>query len=104
MTNYSVCPKTEKHAKASGNDIPCHFKNTYETAKMMMGKTISQFRQYLNSVLDHKKCVPFRRFNGGIGRTAQATEFKTTQGRWPEKSAKYLLSLLSNLENNAKAK
>ena len=41
MTNYSVQPKTEKHAKASGNEIACHFKNTYEAAKMMKGKTIA---------------------------------------------------------------
>ena len=39
-----------------------------------------------------------------IGRTPQAKEFKLTQGRWPEKSIKYLLSLLKNLESNANAK
>ena len=48
--------------------------------------------------------MPFQRFNGGIGRTAQAKEFKLTQGRWPEKSLKYLLSLLDNLQSNAEGK
>ena len=44
------------------------------------------------------------RFNNNIGRTPQAKEFKVTQGRWPEKSIKYLLSLLKNLETNANTK
>lgn len=36
---------------------------------------------YLANVQEHKQCIPFRRFNGGVGRTAQAQEFKTTQGK-----------------------
>ena len=80
---------------------------------------------YLADVQAHKQCVPFRRFNGGVGRTAQAKAFNTTQGqqivakldcstllilftsissssgRWPVKSAKFLLSLLKNAESNA---
>jgi len=39
-STYSIKPRTEKHIKACGNDIPCSFKNTYEAAKMMKGKTI----------------------------------------------------------------
>lgn len=27
--------------------------------------------QYLKNVKDKKECVPFRRFNGGVGRCAQ---------------------------------
>jgi len=42
VKNYSRNPTTEKHAKASGADIKCSFKNTYECAKMMKGKTIEE--------------------------------------------------------------
>ena len=69
---------------------------------MLKGKSIQKARTYLNEVIAHRQCVPFTRFNGGIGRTAQAKQFKMTQGRWPEKSCKVLLGLLSNLEGNAK--
>merc|ERR1712173_202693 len=41
------------------------------------------------------------RFCGGIGRCAQAKEFKHTQGRWPKKSATFLLQMLKNAESNA---
>lgn len=104
MTNYSKDPKNEKHARASGNDIQINFKRTWEAAKMLKGKTIEEVRSYFNDVLEHKRIIPFTKYTNGVGRKAQATEFKKTQGAWPEKSVKYLLSLLENLENNAKVK
>lgn len=56
---------------------------------------------YLKNVINHKECVPFRKFVGGISRCGQAKTFKTTIGRWPKKSAVFLLQLLSNAESNA---
>lgn len=35
---------------------------------------------FLGDVQEHKQCVPFRRFNGGVGRASQAKQFKATQG------------------------
>jgi large subunit ribosomal protein L17e len=35
---------------------------------------------YLNDVVEHKQVVPFRRFNGSIGRASQAKAFKETKG------------------------
>lgn len=58
-------------------------------------------QRYLKSVTEKKECVPFRRFNGGVGRCAQAKQWGTTQGRWPKKSAEFLLQLLRNAESNA---
>lgn len=58
-------------------------------------------QRFLKNVTDKKECVPFRRFNGGVGRCAQAKQWGTTQGRWPKKSAEFLLQLLRNAESNA---
>ena len=41
---------------------------------------------------------------GGIGRHAQAKVHGTSQGRWPKKSAEFLLHLLKNAESNAEYK
>ena len=61
-------------------------------------------KQYLKDVLAHKRCVPFVRYNGHVGRTGQAKEFGLTQGRWPEKSVNIVMGLLVNLESNASLK
>merc|ERR1711957_668797 len=53
---------------------------------------------------EKKRCIPFRKYTGCIGRTAQAKAFKMTQGRWPIKSCKILLGLLKNAESNAEFK
>lgn len=71
---------------------------------MLKGKTIEEVKSYFNDVLEHKRIIPFTKYTNGVGRKAQATEFKKTQGAWPEKSVKYLLTLVQNLENNAQIK
>jgi large subunit ribosomal protein L17e len=62
---------------------------------------LSKAYAYLNNVTEHKQVIPFRKFNGGVGRASQAKEFGTTQGRWPVKSVKFVTDLLKNAESNA---
>lgn len=84
-------------ARASGRDIRVHYKNTYETAKAVRGMTISNAKKYLNEVLAQRRCIPYTKYYGGIGRTGQASQFGKTLGRWPEKSVKVVLGLVQNL-------
>ncbi len=102
---YSFQPSNEsKSCLASGNYLRVHFKNTRETAAAISGMKLVKAQKYLNAVINHKEVVPFRRFKGGVGRCAQAKVFGVSQGRWPEKSCKLILSLLKNAESNAEAK
>jgi large subunit ribosomal protein L17e len=77
------------------------FKNTHEVAVAVKGLKLSKAYAYLNNVTEHKQVIPFRKFNGGVGRASQAKEFGTTQGRWPVKSVKFVTDLLKNAESNA---
>merc|ERR1712112_534109 len=52
----------------------------------------------MGNVVSKKEIVPFRRYMGGVGRHAQAAVHGTAQGRWPLKSAEFLLHLLKNAE------
>ncbi|KAF8967141.1 hypothetical protein BDZ97DRAFT_569061 [Flammula alnicola] len=68
-----------------------------EVAAALSGMKLSKAYAYLGDVKDHKRVIPFRRFAGGVGRASQAKEFKATQGRWPEKSVKFITRLLKTL-------
>ncbi|KAK4789978.1 hypothetical protein SAY86_017282 [Trapa natans] len=88
--------------KARGSDLRVHFKNTRETAFAIRKMPLVKAKRYLEDVLAHKQAIPFRRFCRGVGRTAQAkNRHSNGQGRWPVKSAKFILDLLKNAESNA---
>uniref|UniRef100_A0A8D0DD31 Large ribosomal subunit protein uL22 n=1 Tax=Sander lucioperca TaxID=283035 RepID=A0A8D0DD31_SANLU len=74
------------------------------TAQAIKGMHIRKANKYLRDVVVKHQCVPFRRYNGGVGRCAQAKQFGWTQGRWPKKSAEFLLHMLKNAESNAELK
>ena len=65
---------------------------------------LNRAMQYLRNVLAKKEIIPYRRFNGHVGRHAQAKHWGTSQGRWPTKSATFLLEMLRNAESNAEFK
>ncbi|KAF8798977.1 hypothetical protein BYT27DRAFT_7236610 [Phlegmacium glaucopus] len=107
MVRYAaaaLATNPEKTSLARGEYLRTHFKNMREVAAALSGMKLTKAYAYLGDVKEHKRVIPFRRFSGGVGRASQAKEFKTTQGRWPEKSVKFILRLLKNAESNADAK
>jgi len=67
-------PPTSLHAarpQAKGSDLRVHFKNSREAAMALKGRELTKAKKYLEDVIDHKRAIPFRRFCGGVGRTAQ---------------------------------
>ncbi|GAB0092421.1 60S ribosomal protein L17 [Sergentomyia squamirostris] len=102
MGRYAREPdNATKSCKSRGSHLRVHFKNTHEAANAIKHMPLRRAQRFLKNVMEKKECVPFRRFNGGVGRCAQAKQWKTTQGRWPKKSAEFLLQLLRNAESNA---
>lgn len=76
--------------------------NTRETAFALRKMSLNKAKRYLEDVLAHKQAIPFRRYCRGVGRTAQVKNRQPNgQGRWPAKSAKFVLDLLKNAESNA---
>lgn len=102
MGRYAREPDNpSKSCKSRSSNVRVHFKNTREAALAIKRMPLRRAQRFLKNVCDKKECVPFRRFNGGVGRTAQAKVWKTSVGRWPKKSAEFLLQLLKNAEANA---
>ncbi|KAK6143241.1 hypothetical protein DH2020_023589 [Rehmannia glutinosa] len=75
MVKYSREPDNPtKSCKARGSDLRVHFKNTRETAHAIRKLPLVKAKRYLED------------------------------GRWPVKSAKFILDLLKNAESNAEMK
>ena len=108
MVKYAREPEAGaaiKTAKARASDLRTSFKNMRETAMAIKNMPLAKARSYLNRVLDHKDVVPLRRFNGSAGRTPLTKGHKFSgPGRFPEKSVKHLLDILTNAESNAESK
>lgn len=96
----------QKSCKARGTDLRVHYKNTHETCMAIKGKSLEGAKAYLEAVMEGTRCIPFKKYCGGVGRTAQAKQEGSTtgQGRWPKKSCEYVLGLLKNAESNAEVK
>ncbi|KAL2888183.1 60S ribosomal protein L17 [Ceratocystis lukuohia] len=105
MTRYAAQEiQASKSARARGAYLRVSFKNTRETAQAINGWKLQRALTFLENVKTKTEAVPFRRFCGSIGRTAQGKQFGVTRARWPVKSAEFLLGLLKNAEANADAK
>jgi large subunit ribosomal protein L17e len=105
MTRYSREPENpSKSVKARGSYLRVHFKNTREVGNAIKYMPLRRAIKYLKNVIEHKEIIPFKRFNGGVGRKAQCKQFGACQGRWPQKSARFVLDLLKNAESNAELK
>lgn len=79
-----------------------NMQNTRETAHALRKMPLDKAKRYLEDVIAHKQAIPFTRFCRGVGRTAQVkNRHSNGQGRWPVKSAGFILDLLKNAESNA---
>ena len=76
-------------------------KHAREIAKAIKGLNIEKARDYLQSVIQQKRCIPFKRFNKQVG---HRTDPGVMSGRYPEKAVTEVLKLLDNLESNAEYK
>ena len=56
--------------RARGSDLRVHFKNSREAAHSLRGLDLAKAKAYMQAVIDHKRCVPFLRYNGArrVGR------------------------------------
>ena len=65
---------------------------------------LTKAEAYLKDVLEHKRCIPYSRFDHSTGRCSAAIQFGLTKGRYPEKSVRLMLNLLQNARANAEVK
>lgn len=107
MVRYSVEPEVpEKTSKARGSHLRVHFKHCRNIAHYTKGMKVEKALKHLDDVLAFKAVIPFVRYTGGIGGTAQAKQCKApgNRGRWPVKATAVYRDLLKNAVANAETK
>jgi len=93
---YTYQGNQERCLKARSDQERVHFKPMFETGRAIKGMKAEEAIKYLEAVCDHKRAVPFFRYNEGVPHHAQGHEWGCPQARWPVKSAKLFLRLIKN--------
>ncbi len=92
--------KEEHFAIARAVNLPISTKHSVEIAKFIRKKELNKAKMLLNEVLEHKKAVPFKRYNRDMGHKPG----KIAAGRYPEKAIRYFIRLLNDAQANAENK
>lgn len=90
---------SEHMARAVGLALPISLKQSVEICSFIKKRNVIDARKILQSVIDKKLAIPFRRYNWDLGHKK-----KIGPGRYPEKSSKYLIKLIEAAEANAQFK
>ena len=97
--NYSVDADPDTTAKAMLRERHMSHKHSKEIARAIKGMTVDDAVDYLESVVEGDRSVPFKSHNSGVGHRNDIEGWDA--GRYPEKASRAFLDLLENGINNA---
>ena len=86
-------------AKVVGRALPISTKFCIEICNFIRDMSTSDAKKILQTVVEGKKAVPFKIFNGGLGHKR-----KIGPGRYPIKATTEIISLIESAEANAQFK
>jgi len=99
--NYSTNGIVEEHmAKAIGRSLPISTKTSVEICNFIKKRPLNKAKNLLQSVIDKKAAIPFKRFKGNIGHK----KGKIATGGYPENACKEIFKMLESVEANAQFK
>ena len=102
--HYTYNGDNENTAKAWAEHQRVHFKDMFETGRLIKGMNAQKALRLLEQVINHERAVPFRKYAEGIPHHAQGKEWGCPTARWPQKSCKLFIQLIKNAIANATAK
>ena len=86
-------------ASARSTNLPISTKHSVEISYHLRYKTTSSAKEFLESVVEMKQAVPFRRYARDVGHRRGMSA-----GRYPVKAVKEFISLIKSVESNAQEK
>jgi large subunit ribosomal protein L22 len=100
--NYSISFDSEKSSRAIGMELGISPKHAHEVCRAIKGMQAKSAQRYLEDVIALKRAVPFRRYNRNVSHKRSIKG--SGAGRYPEKAAKEILTVLKNAVANAEYK
>ncbi|MDP7622041.1 MAG: 50S ribosomal protein L22, partial [SAR324 cluster bacterium] len=98
-TKYSYQGEKEGTASVFARGVRISFKESYEIANELRGKTVAKAQKFLSDVLELKAAVPYRRYNHGVPHRTGIGP-----GRFPKNASERFLKAVNEVEANAEAK
>jgi len=100
--NYSISPEKARSSKAMGVELHISPKHSFEICNAIKGMRVGDAKTFLEAVIALKKPVPFKRHNKKIPHRKGLVGWDA--GRYPQKAAREVLSVLINAASNAEYK
>jgi len=100
--HYSLELDPDATAKAMGKELKISPKHAIDLCRNLRGLEAEQAKEHLQEVIDGKRAVPTHRKAGH--RRGAGGKDQYAQGRYPQKAAKTILSLIEEAEHNAEYK
>lgn len=98
MPRFGYSTKVEEPcAKSLGKEMRASPKHAVEICRAIKGMKLARAKEYLQSVIDKKKPVPFKRHRKKLAHRRGAGG----SGRFPTKATRAILRVLKNAEANA---
>ena len=92
--------KKEHFAIARSVNVPISTKQSVEICNFIRKKHIQKAKIALQDVVDHKRAIPFKRYNRDMGHKPG----KIAAGRYPENAIKVFIRLINTAQSNAENK
>jgi large subunit ribosomal protein L22 len=99
FTAYSAEFQKEQTARSQGHELHVSPRHCVEICRGLRGKSLVEAKSHLEAIMKMKTAVPFKRHNSGVGHRAGIRGWDA--GRYPQKAAQEILTVLKNAEANA---
>lgn len=100
MKGYAFQSYDAEHmARAIGLALPISHKQSVEICNFIKNKNVDDAKKLLQSTIDKKTAIPFRRYNWDLGHKKNVGP-----ARFPERASKEFIKLIENIEANAQFK
>ncbi|MFA5763784.1 MAG: 50S ribosomal protein L22 [archaeon] len=93
--------KESKTARALITNANASLKYSTEICNQMKGKYVNATIEWIERIINHEEYLPLKKYNTKVAHRKGESKQGVKSGKYPEKTLKIFLELLSSVKNNA---